>query len=72
MAVPLSKLTKEDAKPIMSRSGSKAPLNSDSIHKNDITVSIKKPVGKKNSKVKKVNRLVTEQDLKYEALLVQN
>ena len=56
----------------MSRSGSKAPLNSDSIHKKDITVSIKKPGGKKNSKVKKVNRLVTEQDLKYEALLVQN
>ena len=56
----------------MIRSGSKAPLNSDSIHKKDITVSIKKPGGKKNSKVKKVNRLVTEQDLKYEALLEQN
>ena len=65
-------MTKEGAKPIMSRSGSKAPLNSDSIHKKDSTVSSKKPGGKKNSKVRKVDRLVTEQDLKYEALLVQN
>ena len=56
----------------MSRSGSRAPSNSDSLCKKDSIVSSRKAGSRKGPKVRQVDRLVTELDLKYEVLLLQN